>query len=247
MSNSFYEDTMLKEEFGLVVRLQQEVEFSKYVNVSYEDRITGEARPVTFHPSGPRYPEKYIIEYRMPVYVSPGQLRRDWQGTAMILLSEPVLTNKHSRHGPHVTFHSNFEPFNNHVRRDSICSGNAWAVARDHGTWHFIISLGALINQDEFVSADGGHMNGEAYDYWLARDRKPVTNIAWPLDLLSVGFSVRPVEPENHQSSTLKIIPKATGEQTPAFNITRVPDRLDIKSVPAPSAPAPIVITPKKG
>ena len=245
MSNSFYEEIILKEEFRLVARLQQDTEFSEYVKVSYEDRMSGEQQSVGVQPSGPRYPEKYIVEYRMPVYVSPGQLRRDWHGTATILLSEPVLTNKHSRHGPHVTFHSNFEPFNNHVRRDSICSGNAWAVARDNGLWHFIISLGALINQDEFVCAEGSHMHREAYDYWLTRDRKPVTNIAWPLDLLSqtdVSFIRKPA-----QTSVLTIITKTPEPQTPVFNIPKAPDRLEIKPKPAPSAPAPLVITPKKG
>jgi len=228
MSNSFYEDTMLKEEFLLVARMQQDAEFSKYVSVSYEDRITGEVQSVAVRPPGPRYPEKYIVEYRMPVYVTPGQLRRDWHGTATILLSEPVLTNKHSRHGPHVTFHSNFAPFNNHVTRDSICSGNAWTVARDNGLWHFIISLGALINQDEFVNADGWHMNADAYDFWVTRDRKPVTDIKWPLDLLTRETIV--LTPTNTQAATI--------------NITRVPDRLDIR--PKPAAPAPIVINPKK-
>jgi hypothetical protein len=238
MSNSFYEETMLKEEFLLVAKLQQDAEFSKYVSVSYEDRITGEAQPVAVRPPGPRYPEKYIVQYRMPVYISPGQLRRDWHSTAMIVVSEPVLTNKHSRHAPHVTFHSNFEPFNNHVRRDWICVGNAWAVARDNGLWHFILSLGALINQDEFVCAAGKHANGAAYDYWVARERKPVTNIAWPLDLLSRGFSVTQTAP---QAPSMEISPKA-----PTININGVPGRLDIKPKTAPSAPAPIVFTPKK-
>jgi hypothetical protein len=230
MSISFYEDTLLRQEFILVARLQQDAEFLKYVSVSYEDRMSGEERAVGAEPPpGPRYPEKYIVEYKMPVYVSTGQLRRDWQGTATILLSEPVLTNKHSHQAPHVTFHSSSTPFNNHVRRDSICSGNAWAVARDHGLWHFIVSLGALINQDEFVCAEGGHYNTEAYNYWVARDRKPVTNIKWPFDLLD-RIDLKPVP-----------------TRAPVINFIRVPDRLDIKPKPAASAPAPMVITPKKG
>lgn len=244
MSNSFYEETMLKEEFHLVARLQQDGEFSRYVSVSYEDRITGEVQPVTVKPPGPRYPEKYIVEYQMPVYVSPGQLRRDWRGTATMVLSQPVLTNKHSYQAPHVTFQSNFTPFNNHVLSDSICVGNAWTVARDNGLWHFIISLGALINQDEFVCAEGRHYNGDAYDYWVARDRKPVTNIKWPLDLLSrdpLGL-----KPKAAQSHPLTITLKEPEQQPPALNITKVPDRLDITQKSAPSAPAPFVITEKK-
>ena len=241
MSISFYEDTLLRQEFILVARLQQDKEFSDYVRVSYEDRMSGEERAVGVEPPpGPRYPEKYIVEYRMPVYVSSGQLRRDWQGTATILLSEPVLTNKHSHQAPHVTFRSDFTPFNNHVRRDSICSGNAWAVARDHGLWHFIVSLGALINQDEFVSAEGGHYNTEAYNYWVARDRKPVTNIKWPLDLLD-RIDVIPATPQAPAFN----ITRVPERQAPVINFTRVPDRLDIQ--PKRSAQAPMVITPKNG
>lgn len=245
MSNSFYEDTLLRQEYNLVARLQQDTEFTKYVAVSYEDRMVGGVLSVLVQPTGPRYPEKYVVEYKMPVYVSPGKLRRDWEGTATILLSEPVLTNKHSHQSPHVTFHSNFTPFNNHVRRDSICSGNAWAVARDNGLWHFIISLGALINQDEFVCAEGGHFNRAAYDYWLTREQKPVTNIKWPLDLLS-----RPdlflIKKEN-DAPPLTITLKAPEPPTPVINFIRVSDRLDIQPKPAPSAPAPMIITPKKG
>jgi len=243
MSNSFYEQTMLKEEFLLVVRLQQDKEFSQYVSVSYEDRITGEVQPVIGRSPGSRYPEKYIVDYRMPVYVSPGQLRRDWHGTATILLSETVLTNRDSRQGPYVTFHSNFEPLNHHVRRSAICSGNAWAVAKDNGLWHFIVSLGALINQDEFVCAEGGHMNGEGYRYWCARDRKPVTNIKWPLSLLTEGVEVHPVDPSKRvlHAQPLTVPPKPEKQ---IINVTKAPGRLEITAKPAPTR---LVITPKKG
>jgi hypothetical protein len=232
MSNNFYEDTLLKQQFGLVAELQQDAEFSKYVSVSYEDRITGEVRPVTV-PPGPRYPEKYIVEYRMPVYVSPGQLRRDWHGTATMTLSDSVL-DENSRQAPHVTFHSNDEPFNNHMTRDWICTGDAWAEAKDNGLWHFIMSLGAVINQDAFISADHPEANKEAYHYWVARDRKPVTNIKWPFDLLG-------------RDSKLKITRVTTKEQAPTTNTTDAPGRLDIRLKSAPSAPDPIVFTQKKG
>lgn len=219
MSNSFYEDTLLKEEFKLVASLQQDAEFSKYVTVFYEDRILGEKMAVSAPPNGPRYPEKYIVQYKMPVYVAPGQLRRDWEGTVTIELSEPVLKNKHYHHAPHVTFHSDFEPYNNHVLRNSICSGNAWAVAKDNGLWHFIISLGALINQDEFVCADGPHYKSAAYDYWVSRDRKPVTDIKWPLDLLSKEEKKIIITPKNLQSKSLNIVAKTPVKQNPTINI----------------------------
>ena len=247
MSNNFYEGTLLRQEFILVAKLQQDAEFSKYASVSYEDRNTrsGEVQSVDVQPSGPRYPEKYIVDYHMPVYVEPGQLRRDWHGTVTMLLSESVLMKEHSNQAPHVTFHSDFTPFNNHVRRDMICVGNAWAVARKNGLWHFIISLGALINQDEFVSAEGSHYSDEAYRYWVTRDRKPVTNINWPLDLLSQPDIV--VVQSNNRSPLIEITPRIPEPPASGISITKVRDRLAIKQKPAPSSPALIVITPKKG
>jgi len=203
MSN-FYEEILLREEYNLVARLQRNKEFAKYVDIKYEDRISGEIRNVLVSPTINKYPEKYIVDYRMPVYVNDGQLRKDWHGVATITLSEPVLSDRHADHGPHVEFTSNFEPFNNHVHQDSICSGNAWVVAKDNGLWHFIISLGALINQDEFVCAEGSHFNGNAYNHWVNRRRKPVTNIKWPLDLLSKGNIV--VEPKKSVPETEKKI-----------------------------------------
>ena len=244
MSNSFYEETLLKEEFLLVVRLQQDTEFSKWVSVSYEDRATGKVQSVTVQPKGPRYPEKYIVEYLLPVYVSTGQLRRDWHGTATILLSEPVLTNRHSNQGPYVTFHSNFEPLNHHVRQNSICSGNAWLVARENGIWHFIISLGALINQDEFVCAEGGHMNDAGYRYWVARDRKPVTNIKWPLNLLGRTVEFKPINiRESPKVQTLAVSRKP---EKKIINVTKGPGRLDIHPKPAAPKPTGLVITKKR-
>lgn len=211
MSNSFYEETLLKQEFKLVAKLQKDAEFSKYVTVFYEDRNTWQQRHVSLLPDGVRYPEKYIVHYKMPVYISPGQLRTDWEGTVTMTLSELVLTNRHAQQAPLVIFHSNFKPFNNHVTQTSICSGNAWVVAKDNGLWHFIISLGALINQDEFVSAEGRHYDAAAYDYWVSRDRKPVTNIKWALDLLN-----KPPE--------IVFIPKNKNASSPtAFEATNPP------------------------
>lgn len=216
MSN-FYEEILLREEYNLVVRLQKEKEFAKYVDVKYEDRITGEERSVLLAPTANKYPEIYIVDYRMPVFVNNGQLRQDWHGTATMRLTEPVLANRNANQGPHTEFTSNFEPFNNHVHQNSICSGNAWIVAKDNGLWHFIISLGALINQDEFVCAEGSHFNGSAYDHWVNRRRKPVTKINWPLDLLNKGKIVVEPKKKNDEPEVSKkkiSIVKKTSVQT---------------------------------
>jgi hypothetical protein len=187
--SAFYDNVLLREEFNLVQKLQKDTEFAKYVTVKYEDRVTGETRPVVSTPTADKYPEVYIVDYKMPVYVAEGRLRNDFHGHAKITLSEPVLTNKTADHGPHVEWRTNCKPFNNHVSDTWVCNGNgqnsAWAVAKNLGLWHFIIVMGKLINQEPDVSANAVHMSSSAYDYWVRRGRKPVTNINWPLDLLT--------------------------------------------------------------
>jgi hypothetical protein len=214
--SAFYENVLLREEFNLVQKLQKDTEFAKYVTVKYEDRVTGEIKTVLSAPTADKYPEIYVADYRMPVYVGEGRLRNDYHGTARITLSEPVLSNRRADNGPNVDWDSNFEPFNNHIRKNWICTGNAWSVAKDNGLWHFIISLGALINQDEFVCAEGTHIDAAAYDYWVRRGRKPVTNIKWALDLLTRQPPIRVVPTEKPKIS----IVRKTPEQQLAKKIT---------------------------
>lgn len=210
----FYDNILLREEFNLVQRLQKDAEFAKYATIKYEDRVTGEVKAILFTPTAEKYPEIYIVDYRLPVYIGEGQLRTDYQATARITLSEPVLSNKRADHGPHVNWRSNITPFNKHFNgANTICSGNAWIVAKDFGLWHFIISMGALINQDEYVcDPNGGHFNPAANDYWIRRGRKPVTNIKWPLDLLT--------------RQTISVIPS----EKPKINIVRkAPEQQPVK------------------
>jgi hypothetical protein len=219
MANAFYETTMLREEFKLVAKLQKDPEFSKYGKIFYEDRILDNKKPVSEAPTGARYPEIYFVEYDMPVYVAAGQLRQDWHGSLKITLSEQVLINKTDKNPPGVKFSCNFDPFNNHAKDGYICQGNAWSVAKDNGLWHFIVSLGALINQDSFVSADKAHMNEYAYYDWLRRGRKPVTAIKWPIDLLirqeiSIVPKSKTVKQTDPISHGIKITPK-TGQSSP--------------------------------
>lgn len=178
--SDFYENVLLREEFYLVQKLQKDSEFAKYVSVKYEDRVTGETRHVIFTPSADKYPEIFIVVYHLPVYIANGQIRNDFLGTATITLSEPVLVNRtqyinyHADfNGPNVAWVYNFQPYGIALfSPDShgVCSGTAWNVAKDFGVWHFIISLGALLNQDKFVCGNNSI---------------PATNIKWPLDLIS--------------------------------------------------------------
>jgi hypothetical protein len=217
--SAFYDNVLLREEFNLVQKLQKDAEFAKYVTVKYEDRVTGETRPVVSAPTADKYPEVYIVDYRMPVYVGKGQLRNDYAATARIILSEPVLSNRQAHNGPTVHYNSNFEPFNNHVHQTAICTGNAWIVAKDAGLWHFIISLGALINQDEYVCAEGSHFNGAAFNYWVERRRKPVTAIKWPLDLLTKP-TITVTKPTITVTKT-PITPTTTTAENPKISIVR--------------------------
>lgn len=219
--SAFYDNVLLREEFNLVRKLQKDAEFAKYVTVEYEDRVTGGTRPVVSTPTADKYPEVYIVDYRMAVYVSVGQLRNDFHGTAKITLSEPVLSNKTADHGPHVEWETNCKPFNNHVSDKWVCNGNgkdsAWAVAKDLGLWYFIIVMGQLINQDPNVSADAIHMSSDAYNYWVRRDRTSVTNIKWPLDLLT-----RPTITVVHsEKPKISIVRKSPIQQTPKIKIIK--------------------------
>jgi len=181
MSN-FYENVQLREEFILVQKLQKDNEVNKYLTIQYEDRVTGELRSVIQNPSN-KYPESFIVEYRLPVYVNEGQLEHGYRATAKIILSEVCINGNGKRPEPQTFWNSNYVPYNNHVKDKAICTGNAWTVAKGFGLWYYIIALGALVNQDEFVCAEGYHFNSQAYLYWLSRGKKPVTNIKWPYDL----------------------------------------------------------------
>lgn len=208
MSN-FYEDTMLREEYKLVKKLQESEAIKRYVEIRYLERGIGTERAISENPNG-KYPEQYVVHYRMPVYTGVGQLRSDFHAVVNITLSKDVLSNRNAANVPYVTYRGSFAPFNNHVTQTSICIGNAWTVAKDNGLWHLIISLGALINQDEFVCAEGNHYNSAAYNYWVQRGRKPVTYIKWPVDLLESKFEVKTKEVIEPERSAIKIIAKSS-------------------------------------
>lgn len=222
--NNFYEEVLLREEYNLVIKLQKDKEFARYVDVKYEDRITGENRNVLMLPTANKYPEIYIVDYRMPVYVNVGQLRQDWHGKATITLKENVLASRSYDNGPNIKWETNFEPFNNHISDTWVCNGtgpdSAWAVAKDHGLWHLIIVMGKLINQEPDVSANAVHMSESAYDYWIKRGENPITNIRWPLDLLTKGdivieTKIEKPEPKDEPKKKINIVKKTSGQSNP--------------------------------
>jgi len=237
--SDFYESTLLREEYKLVTTLQKHNDFKKYVEIFYVDRITGEKTPVLTSPNGNRYPEHYIVNYRLPVYTRRGQLRQDFHAEANITLSKAVLSQRNASNAPHVTFNASFAPYNNHVTKSSICSGNAWVVAKENGLWHFIISIGALINQDEYVSAEGSHFNGDAYEYWKQRGRKPVTNIDWPLDLLEPKLKIKKIDKrtENTNKPKISVVSKSN---------SNTPSPKEIKIIAKPTLSSPNIKIIKK-
>jgi|694.fasta_scaffold25923_10 hypothetical protein len=203
MSN-FYNDTLLKEEFTLLQQVQRDREVSRYMTISYEDQLTGSERNISLVPSNGLYPEKFFVKYRLPVYIAQGQRRDDFEAVTEITINENVLKSKNSDNGPHTVYSSNFEPFNNHVHKGWICTGNAWMVAKDHGVWYYILALGALINQDGIVTDHERrqHINPEAFDYWVERGKRPVTQIKWPWDMTMKGEIV--IKPTTKPQLTIK-------------------------------------------
>lgn len=187
MSN-FYNDTLLKEEFKLLQQVQRDQEVQKYIAISYEDQVSGSRKNISETPTTGLYPEKYFVEYNLPVFSSRGQLRNDFKAQIEISVNQTVLQGKSADNGPHTIYSSNFKPFNNHVSNDWICTGNAWKVAKDHGLWYYVLALGALINQDGIVTNEDyatamKDIDPEAFEYWIERGKRPVTPINWPWDL----------------------------------------------------------------
>ena len=225
---SDYEDILLREEFRLIQELQKDKEFSRYVTVKYKERFGGEVKSVLSSPTGNKFPETYIAVYQMPVYVSAGQLKNDFRGTATIVLSESVLRNKSADNAPHIDWQANCIPFNNHVTDRVICNGygstSAWGAAKDLGIWYLIIVMGLLINQDPSVTPDEDcHMNSGAYNYWVRRGRQPVTPIKWPRNLLEDDYEEEPIMTIKKKNTTTQpgISIKKKSQEQPAITIKK--------------------------
>jgi len=78
--------------------------------------------------------------------------------------------------------------------------------------------LGQLMNQNRDVCAESAHWDRAAFDYWVRRGRKPVTNIKWPLDL-----TTRP---------TITVTPKTTTTEKPKISIVRKsPEQQPVKKI----------------
>ena len=143
------------------------------------------------------------------MYVGVNDLKRDWQASILFDVPEDILMNPHSNLGVSIEggdFPNGSVPFNRHVSKGWICTGSAWGVANQgFGIWYFVISLGALFNQDKFMMAedDGAHLNADAYRFWKeTRGKQPNNPIKWPFRLtdntLRIGKKiVQPPQPKS--------------------------------------------------
>lgn len=228
MSNIY--EIRLREEFKLLRKLQNYKPVSKYLTIQYRDRVTRKLKPINAEPDvANRYPETFKVTYKMPVYINEREKDKNWQGTFEFTVSESIILNMNiGGDKPYAIFRSGRNtPFNNHINGNAICDGNAWDVRRQsgYGLWFYVIAVGMLINQDEFVTATNGvHLNGAAFEHWKRRRMKPVTNIKWPM-ILDQMATLSPVTDKadtkkaKNQKSAFKI-KDASKKKKPAFKIS---------------------------
>ena len=180
-----YEKQRLKKEFENLCKLASYKEMKDVLEIKYKDRLTGKVYNVLQPDPLDRYPEVYMVTYKMPVYIGRGQLKNDWEGTLTITLTRQVFESKAIPNHP---FSYNEKPFNQHVGRNypnGICTGHIWDLAKNCGLWYFIIGIGGILNMEkEWLDEDAGHLNYEAHRFWKeVRKMEPTNQIKWPLDL----------------------------------------------------------------
>lgn len=214
MSNETYE-IRLKKEFELLQKLQRHPSVNNStikITIQYKDRLLGgDYKTVLENPSSGMYPNSFRVTYQLPVYVGPGQLKRDWKASFLFSTPENVLMNPDSKLGVDIEggeFPDGSIPYNNHVSKGWVCTGTAWSVANQgFGIWYFIVSLGCLFNMERFMMVAKPeedpvygvrHLNYEAYLYWKNEMKfKPINKINWPFKLMDTPSfgSVSPSEP----------------------------------------------------
>lgn len=187
MATNLYDKT-LREEFKLIRKLNNHHSMKRILDIYFFDRFTGQKKSVERDPSIiNKYPEKYEVVFKMPVYVAPNK-KRNWSGKFTFKVTEQILLNRESTERPYATFEPNgTKLFNNHVSGSRICDGTAWSVARNYGLWYYIIAIGMIINQEPFISDNKPHFNEDAFKYWVYRNKKPVSEIDWPFNLNNTG------------------------------------------------------------
>ena len=196
MSNETYEIRM-KKEFELLQKLQRHPSVNNdtiKITIQYKDSRSGKYKSVLENPSSAFWPTDFRVTYKMPMYVGPGQLKRDWEATFLFSISESTLMNPSSDVNPNIEggcFTSGSVPYHNHVSQNGtwFCHGGAWHAAQQgYGIWYFIIAMGSILNMDRGFVVEGEnaghHLNHNAYLFWKdQRNMQPVSNINWPYNL----------------------------------------------------------------
>lgn len=190
-------ETRLRKEFELLQRLERHPNVKGIINIYYKERMSGgRYKSVLEAPTDALYPNSFKVTYTMPMYVGEGQLKRDWSASFLFETPENILMNPESSLGVEIegnggNFPDGSVPFNNHVSPGWVCTGTAWGVANQgFGIWYFIISLGCLFNQEQFMMAsededEHRHLNSDAFRYWkYERNMRPNNKIDWPFKLM---------------------------------------------------------------
>lgn len=212
-------ETRLKKEFELLQKLDRHPDVKDVISIQYQERIGNKSYiSIQETPKG-LYPNSFMVTYTMPMYVAAGKIKKDWSASFAFDVPESVLMNPMSNLGVRIVGNNgNFKqgevPFNNHCSTGWVCTGSAWGVANQgFGIWYFVLALGCLLNQEEFMMAnERHHLNSEAFEYWdKIRRRKPNNDIKWPFRL-NTEFSFGTVEQAQKPSFTFGPIqqPKPT-------------------------------------
>lgn len=194
----------LKKEFEFLQRLQRHPNTRNVIDIRYKNRVgASDYKSVLENPTGPLFPNKFKITYTFPImYVGRGQVKTNWSHSFYLEVPESILMDSNKTVGNEFEieggcFPDGMVPFNGHVSPNWVCIGALWQVANQgFGIWYFIISVGALLNQEksEMDPNDTVHLNGDAWDYWMNdRQMAPNNDIKWPYNLDTVGV-IRPTQ-----------------------------------------------------
>ena len=192
-------EKQLYQEYKDLQKLQLDPAMKDILEISYLPRIGRQVYRSILEESHGLNPVEYKVKYTMPMYVSPGVLKKDWSGAILFKVTESVLMQGGDL-GVRIeggSFPEGSVPFNKHIQPGWICSGDMWKNAMDgYGIWYFVISIGCLLNLEPDEQAEtGDHLNGEAREFFeTVRHKQPTNNINWPYKLRERRFTIVPTK-----------------------------------------------------
>lgn len=231
----------LKKEFSFLQRLQNHPNTRGIIDIYYKERINGHGyKSVTETPNCTLYPNHFKIKYTFPVmYVGRGQVKNNWSHAFLLTTPETILMDPNRTIGDEFeieggAFSKGNVPFNSHISPNWVCIGALWQAANQgFGIWYFLVSLGALLNQEktEMDPNDEIHLNDDAFNYWLEdRDMQPNNIIRWPYNLdqsfvISGSSSQERASTVNTEKKSMKItlrsqVPNEQNNEMPKRSMT---------------------------